>query len=64
VRRCGCSRRTIAWSTRGFARLQADVEAGLRELDAGASKPFDDEAVARIKQAGRAKLKAVKSDGK
>ena len=46
----------------GFARLQAEVEAGLRELDAGTSKPFDEEAVERIKQAGRAKLRAVKSD--
>src|ERR1700676_3495464 len=44
----------------GFARIQADMEAGLRELDAGKSKPFDEEALERIKQTGRARLKAVK----
>jgi antitoxin ParD1/3/4 len=47
----------------GFARLQADVESGLRELAAGQSKPFDDAAAERIKQLGRAKLQAVKSTG-
>jgi antitoxin ParD1/3/4 len=47
----------------GFARLQADAQAGLRELDAGAAKPFDDGAVKRIKQAGRAKLKLAKGAG-
>jgi len=45
----------------GLARLRADVDAGLRELDEGKSKPFDAEAVERIKRAGRAKLEAVKS---
>jgi Arc/MetJ-type ribon-helix-helix transcriptional regulator len=45
----------------GFARLQADVQAGLRELDAGAAHPFDHEAVGRIKRAGRDKLKLTKS---
>lgn len=47
----------------GLARLQADVEAGLRELDAGKSRPFDEEALERIKQTGRARLQAVKSAG-
>ena len=48
----------------GFVRLQADVEAGLRELDAGKSKPFDEEALQRIKRTGRAKLQATKSTAK
>jgi antitoxin ParD1/3/4 len=41
--------------------LHADVEAGLRQLDAGKSRPFDDNAVERIKKAGRAKLAALKA---
>jgi antitoxin ParD1/3/4 len=45
----------------GLARLKADVDAGLRQLDAGQSAPFDADAVERIKRAGRAKLQAVKS---
>ena len=47
----------------GLARLQADVEAGLRELDAGKSRPFDEEALESIKQTGRARLQAIKSSG-
>ena len=45
----------------GLARLRADVDAGLKELDEGKSKPFDAEAVERIKRDGRAKLASVKS---
>ena len=41
--------------------LRADVAAGLRQLDAGKSRPFDDNAVERIKKAGRAKLAALKA---
>ena len=41
--------------------LRADAEAGLRQLDAGQSRPFDDNAVERIKKAGRAKLAALKA---
>jgi antitoxin ParD1/3/4 len=41
--------------------LRAEVDAGLTELEVGKSKPFDVEAVERIKRAGRAKLEAVKS---
>ena len=51
----------IARSTWDLPHLQADAQAGLRELDAG--KPFDEEAVKRIKQAGRAKLRLVKGAG-
>jgi antitoxin ParD1/3/4 len=46
---------------RGTAQLNADVEAGLRQLDAGQSRPFDADAVERITQAGRAKLAALKA---
>ena len=45
---------------REFARLHADVQAGLRELDAGAATVFDDVAVERIKQAGRIRLALAK----
>jgi antitoxin ParD1/3/4 len=45
----------------GLTRLQSDVQEGLRALDAGKSVPFDDQAVERIKRAGRTKLQAVKS---
>jgi hypothetical protein len=49
-------------SDRGLApQLRADVEAGLRQLDAGQSLPFDADAVERIAQAGRAKLAALKA---
>jgi antitoxin ParD1/3/4 len=41
--------------------LRADVESGLRQLDAGQSRPFDADAVERITQAGRAKLAALKA---
>jgi antitoxin ParD1/3/4 len=41
--------------------LRADVEAGLRQLEAGQSRPFDADAVERIAQAGRAKLAALKA---
>ncbi len=41
--------------------LLADVEAGLCQLDAGQSRPFDEGAVERIKKAGRAKLAALKA---
>ncbi len=41
--------------------LRADVEAGLRQLEAGQSRPFDDGAVKRIKKAGRGKLAALKA---
>jgi antitoxin ParD1/3/4 len=47
----------------GLTRLQSDVQEGLRALDAGKSAPFDDQAVMRIKRAGRAKLQAVKAEG-
>jgi antitoxin ParD1/3/4 len=47
----------------GLTRLQSDVQEGLRALDAGKSAPFDDQAVERIKRAGRAKLQAVKAEG-
>jgi antitoxin ParD1/3/4 len=47
---------------RGMAQqLRADVEAGLRQLDAERSRPFDDKAVERIKKVGRAKLVALKA---
>jgi antitoxin ParD1/3/4 len=47
---------------RGMAQqLRTDVEAGLRQLDAGQSRTFDDDAVERIKKAGRAKLAALKA---
>jgi hypothetical protein len=39
------------------ADLAADFAEGLRALDEGWSAHFDDEAVTRIKRAGRAKLK-------
>ena len=46
---------------RGLAQqLRADVESGLRQLDAGQSRPFDADAVGRITRAGRAKLAALK----
>jgi antitoxin ParD1/3/4 len=45
----------------GLAQLRADVDAGLRQLDEGKSAPFDDEAVERAKQRGRAKLAELKS---
>jgi Arc/MetJ-type ribon-helix-helix transcriptional regulator len=48
---------------RGAAQLNADVEAGLRQLDAGQSRPFDADAVERITQAGRAKPAALKAGG-
>jgi Arc/MetJ-type ribon-helix-helix transcriptional regulator len=41
--------------------LRADVDAGLRQLDSGKSRPFDVDAVERIKKAGRAKLAALKA---
>jgi hypothetical protein len=41
--------------------LRTDVEAGLRQLEVGQSRPFDDDAVGRIKKAGRAKLAALKA---
>jgi antitoxin ParD1/3/4 len=41
--------------------LRADVEAGLHQLDSGRSRPFDDDAVERIKKAGRVKLAALKA---
>ena len=46
---------------RGPAQLNADIEAGLHQLDAGKSQPFDSDAVERITQAGRAKLAALKA---
>ncbi len=45
----------------GLTRLQADVEAGMQQLDQGRSSPFDTDAVERIKRAGRAKLAAEDS---
>jgi antitoxin ParD1/3/4 len=41
--------------------LRTDVEAGLRQLEVGQSRPFDEDAVERIKKAGRAKLAALKA---
>ena len=41
--------------------LRTDGEAGLRQLEVGQSRPFDDDAVERIKKAGRAKLAALKA---
>jgi antitoxin ParD1/3/4 len=46
---------------RGTAQLNADIEAGLHQLDAEKSRPFDADAVERITQAGRAKLAALKA---
>jgi antitoxin ParD1/3/4 len=46
---------------RGTQQLRADVDAGLRQLDAGQSRPFDHDAVERIKKAGRAKLATLKA---
>jgi antitoxin ParD1/3/4 len=46
---------------RGVTQLHTDVEDGLRQLDAGQSRPFDADAVERIAQAGRAKLAALKA---
>jgi antitoxin ParD1/3/4 len=47
---------------RGMAQqLRTDVEAGLRQLDAGQSRPFDADAIKRITQAGRTKLAAIKT---
>ena len=46
---------------RGAAQqLRSDVEAGLRQLDAGQSRPFDADATERIAQAGRNKLAVLK----
>lgn len=46
---------------RGAAHLNADVEADLRQLDAGQSQPFDADAVERVAHAGRAELAALKA---
>lgn len=43
-----------------FARLKADVDAGVRQLDEGRLMPFDTKAALSIKQAGRAELAARK----
>jgi antitoxin ParD1/3/4 len=43
-----------------IARLRSDVEAGLRQLDEGTARPFDEDAVASIKRGGRAALARVK----
>lgn len=45
----------------GLAQLRADVDAGLRQLDEGKAQPFDEAAVERIKNRGRAKLAEIKS---
>jgi antitoxin ParD1/3/4 len=45
---------------RRIARLRSDVEAGLRQLDEGTARPFDEDAVASIKRGGRAALARVK----
>jgi antitoxin ParD1/3/4 len=45
----------------GLAQLQADVAAGLRQLDEGQSSPFDEAAVERIKRRGREQLAELKS---
>jgi antitoxin ParD1/3/4 len=42
----------------GLHSLKADVEAGLRQLDEGKARPFDDAALERIKKAGREALAA------
>lgn len=44
-----------------LAQLRADVSAGLEQLDAGKSRPFDAAAVSRVTQAGKAKLAALKA---
>lgn len=44
-----------------IARLRSDVEAGLRQLDEGTARPFDEDAVASIKRRGRAALAQVKT---
>lgn len=44
-----------------FAQLHADVTAGLDQLEAGKSRPFDVAAVGRVTQAGRVKLAALKA---
>ncbi len=41
--------------------LRTDAEGGLRQLEVQQSRPFDDDAVERIKKAGRAKLAALKA---
>jgi len=46
---------------RGLVQLHADVDAGLRQLDEGRASPFDSQAVERIKQSGRARLKDIKA---
>jgi antitoxin ParD1/3/4 len=53
--------RLLDFRDRGMAPLQQEVEAGLRQLDEGQSRPFDTEAVKRITQAGRAKLASLKA---
>ena len=41
--------------------LRTDVEAGLRQLEVRQSRPFDNDAVERLKKAGRVKLAALES---
>jgi hypothetical protein len=57
---CGAQHPALDSRDRG-SQLTADVEAGLGQLDAGQSRPFDADAVERIKQAGRDKLAALKA---
>jgi len=45
----------------GLAQLRADIDAGLRQLDAGKAQPFNEAAVEGINRRGRAKLSELKS---